>query len=241
MGKRIVMITGANRGIGRAAALRFAVGGFHVILACRDETKAAPVIAEIVQLGGTAEAIGIDLSSASSIRAGAALFIGKHNVLDALINNAAIMQGTADSILDARADEIATSLQVNAFGPIELVKALLPAMIASNAGRIVNVSSTVASIAETANPESAYAALDRAPYRVSKSALNMITVLLAKTLRAGKIKVNAMCPGWTRTDMGGLDAPRAPEQAAELAFRLATLPEEGPTGQFFDEAGRVAW
>lgn len=114
-------------------------------------------------------------------------------------------------------------------------------MLASNAARIVNVSITVASITETANPESPYAALDRAPYRVSKSVLNMITVLLAKTLRAQQIKVNAMCPGWTRTDMGGPDAPRTPDQAAELAFRLATLPEHGPTGHFFDDAGRVAW
>jgi NAD(P)-dependent dehydrogenase (short-subunit alcohol dehydrogenase family) len=235
------MITGANRGIGRATALRFAAEGFHVILGCRDENSAAPVIAAIEQRGGTAEAVAIDMSSAPSIRAAAALISRKHNVLDALINNAAVMQGAADSILDAKLDELETSLQVNASGPLELVKSLLPAIAASAAGRIVNVSSTVASIAETANPDSPYAALDRAPYRVSKSVLNMITVLLAKTLRARNIKVNAMCPGWTRTDMGGPDAPRTPEQAAQLAFRLATLPEHGPTGQFFDEAGPVAW
>lgn len=169
-GQRIVMITGANRGIGRATAFRFAANGFHVMLACRDQTSAAPVITTIEQRGGTAEAVTIDMSSVSSIQAGATQFLRKHKVLDALINNAAVMQGEADSILDARMDELASSLQVNAWGPLGLVKALLPAIVASKAGRIVNVSSTVASITEAANPDSVYAPLDRAPYRVSKSA-----------------------------------------------------------------------
>jgi NAD(P)-dependent dehydrogenase (short-subunit alcohol dehydrogenase family) len=146
-----------------------------------------------------------------------------------------------DSILQASQNDIANSLQTNAFGPLELVKALMPALKAASAAHIVNVSSSVGSISETTGPDSPYAYFDSASYRLSKTAMNGITGMLAKTLRADGIKVNAMCPGWTATDMGGPDAPNTPEQAAELALQLATLPKDGPTGGFFNEKGAIAW
>lgn len=239
--KKVAMITGANRGIGRATACMFAARGFHVVAACRDKTAAAAVVEEIRRRGGSADTVMLDLADPASVHAAAGKLLITHPKLHALVNNAAIMTGEADSILTTDVTALQHALRVNTWGPLELTKAVLPAIRASGAGRIVNLSSRVAAIAETADAESPYAALDRAPYRVSKSALNMITVLLAKALCDEGIKVNAMCPGWTRTDMGGSEAPNPPERAAALAFELATLTDDGPTGQFFEHGGLVPW
>jgi NAD(P)-dependent dehydrogenase (short-subunit alcohol dehydrogenase family) len=236
-----VLVTGANRGIGRAIAKRYATSGFHVIVAARDEAQAGLVVSEIRSTGGSAETIALDVADESSIAKAAQILASRHTQIDVLVNNAAINRNMQDSILVASKSDIMDSLQTNAMGPLELTKALLPQIKAAAAARIVNVSSTAGSISDTIDPESPYRFWDTASYRLSKTALNAITGMLAKTLRDEGIKVNAMCPGWTKTDMGGEGAPNTPEQAAELAFRLGTLDAEGPTGGFFNQAGTVAW
>ena len=241
LNKKIALITGANRGIGKATAKSFAANGFHVVVGARDLSKAQAVADEITSAGGSAEPLLIDLANIATIQAAGTMFLQRHNLLDALVNNAGINLNVQDSILVASKSDIEVSLNTNAFGPLELVKALLPALRASKGARIVNVSSSVGSVSETANPESPYGFFDAASYRLSKTALNGITGMLAKTLRADGIKVNAICPGWVKTDMGGPDAPVTPDQAAALALKLATLSEDGPTGGFFNEAGTVLW
>jgi NAD(P)-dependent dehydrogenase (short-subunit alcohol dehydrogenase family) len=238
---KTVLITGANRGIGKAIAHRFGREGFHVIVAARDEAHARDVANEIIANGGKAETLSIDLASASSIATAASKLAGRLTSLDVLVNNAGIMLGATDTILDAKSGEIAASLQTNAFGPLELTKALLPLLQAAPAARVVNVSSAAGSIAETADPNSPYGFLHTASYRLSKTALNIVTAMLAKALWDGPIKVNAMCPGWTKTDMGGDAAPNSPDQAASVALKLATLASDGPTGGFFNEAGPLHW
>ncbi len=238
---KTALITGANRGIGRAIAERYATGGYHVIVAARDEAKAGAVVDHIRRAGGSAEAIELDVSDEASIAAAAKILASRHNHIDVLVNNAAINVNMQDNILVAAKEDFEASMRTNAFGPLELTKALMPQLKAAPAARIVNVSSSAGSISDTVNPESPYRFWDTASYRLSKTMLNAITGMLAKTLREEGIKVNAMCPGWTQTDMGGADAPNTPQQAAELAFRLGALDADGVTGGFFNEAGPIAW
>ena len=239
--KKIALITGANRGIGRASALRFAQEGFHVIAAARDTAKLADVVRAIKQMGGSAEALALDVSQAASIAQAAQAVAAKHGKLHVLMNNAGIFQGYNDTALTTNLAELTQSIQVNALGPLMLTQALAPALKAAGGARVVNVSSAAGSLTEIVNPDSIYGATEGAPYRLSKVALNGVTALLAKALRADGIKVNSMCPGWTQTDMGGEGAPNTPDQAAAVALRLATLPADGPTGGFFNEAGAMAW
>jgi NAD(P)-dependent dehydrogenase (short-subunit alcohol dehydrogenase family) len=238
---KTVLISGANRGIGKAMAKHFGANGFHVIVAARDEAKAKPVAAEIVSAGGKAETVQLDMASTASIAAAGATLSKRHQRLDVLVNNAGIMLGVMDSIIDAKQEDIAASLQINAFGPLELTKAVLPLLKAAPAARVVNVSSAAGSIAETADPKSPYGFLHTSSYRLSKTSMNIITAMLAKSLWDSPIKINAMCPGWTKTDMGGDGAPNSPEQGAAVAFKLATLDADGPTGGFFNEHGPLAW
>ncbi|MGL4489150.1 MAG: SDR family NAD(P)-dependent oxidoreductase, partial [Rhizobiaceae bacterium] len=237
---KTVLITGANRGIGRAMAKLFASNGFHVLAGVRSLEKAQPLILEIQASGGKIEAFEVDMGDKNSIVAAARSISAKHDVLNAIVNNAAVHVGMTDTILTASDSDIDVSLRTNAFGPLELVKALLPQIKAGHA-RIVNVSSAAGSIAETANSDSPYAFYDTASYRLSKTMLNGMTGMMAKALRADGVKVNSMCPGWTQTDMGGADAPNKPEQGATIAYKLATLLDDGPTGGFFNEAGAMAW
>jgi NAD(P)-dependent dehydrogenase (short-subunit alcohol dehydrogenase family) len=239
--KKIALITGANRGIGRATALRFAQAGFHVIVAARDNAKLAPVVSAIQAAGGSAESLSLDVGSAASMAQAAKVLGAQHGKLDVLVNNAGIFLGYNDTALTAKASDIEQSINVNAMGPLLLTQALAPMLKAAGDAHVVNVSSAAGSMAEITNPDSIYGATEGAPYRLSKVMLNGVTAILAKTLRADGIKVNAMCPGWTKTDMGGEGAPNSPEQAAEVALRLATLPTNGATGGFFNAEGAVAW
>jgi NAD(P)-dependent dehydrogenase (short-subunit alcohol dehydrogenase family) len=201
----------------------------------------AEIVDAIQTAGGSAEALSMDVSDSKSIAAAAKLVATKHGKLDVLINNAGIFLGYMDNILGAQQADIEQSIQVNAFGPLHLTQALTPLLKAAGSASVINVSSSTGSLTEIVDPNSIYSATEGAPYRLSKVVLNGVTALLAKALRTDGIKVNAMCPGWTQTDMGGAGAPNTPEQAAALALRLATLPADSPTGQFFNEAGTVQW
>jgi NAD(P)-dependent dehydrogenase (short-subunit alcohol dehydrogenase family) len=242
---KTALVTGANRGIGRAIAKRLATEGFHVIAAARDAASLREVLADIKAAGGQAEALAMNVADAASVAQATQAMAKGHNKLDVLVNNAGINVGFADTIFTAADADVASSLQVNAMGPLHVTKALLPLLKAAGHAHVVNVSSEAGSISDTVNPASPYAFMEGGAYRLSKTMLNGMTGLMAKALRADGISVNAMCPGWTHTDMGGADAPRTPEQAAALALRLATLPKLGTpgsaTGGFFNEAGVVAW
>lgn len=155
--------------------------------------------------------------------------------LDILVNNAGILLEETDLPSETNVDTARTTLETNLLGPWRLCKAFIPLMKRNNYGRIVNVSSGAGAIADIA--DSTYAPA----YSISKTALNALTIMLATELRGTNILVNAVCPGWVRTDMGGSGAPRSVEEGADTAVWLAMLPDHGPSGGFFRDRVKIAW
>ncbi len=238
---RIAVVTGANRGIGQAVAQGLAKRGHHVVLAVRRVNAAAETLASIHALGGSAETLLLDIADEASAQQAARTLTERHGRVDVLVNNAGIMAGAAQTVFDTSVAEFEAALATNAFGAHRVTTALLPLLRAGASARVVNVSSTGGSITDTIDAASPYSAFPASPYRLSKAALNMITAMQARDLRADRILVNAMCPGWVRTDMGGPQAPKTPDEGADTVLWLATLPDTGPTGGFFRDRERLAW
>jgi NAD(P)-dependent dehydrogenase (short-subunit alcohol dehydrogenase family) len=220
---RVALVSGANRGIGAEIARELAVDqGFLVFAGARRPDQVEPV--------DGVEPIRLDVTDQATVDAARDRIDADAGRLDALVNNAGVYGdpiGAADYDLD-RAHEV---LEVNAFGPWRLIEAFLPLLRASDAPRIVNVSSGAGQLSDMNG--------GRAAYRVSKAALNALTRTLASDERW--VKVNTMCPGWVRTDMGGPGAPRSIEDGADTAVWLATLPDDGPTGGFFRDRKPIPW
>ncbi len=197
--KRTVLVTGANRGIGLAIAAQLAALGHSVLLGARDLEAGQDAVESVRRPGLDIEPVHIDLADASTIDAAAGALDKSGRHLDALVNNAGVLH--EKSILELTDTEIADSVAVHLAGPLRLIRALAPKMIANRYGRIVNLSSGWGSFAEGMGGPGMYG--------VTKAALNALTVRLSKEL-APWVKVNAMCPGWVRTRMGGQGATRSP-------------------------------
>jgi NAD(P)-dependent dehydrogenase (short-subunit alcohol dehydrogenase family) len=224
---RTALVTGANRGIGFEAARQLGRAGLDVVLTARDPDAGNTAAAE---LGVRFEQL--DVSSDGSVQACAARLERDAVEVDVLVNNAGILQ--SGGILDMDDDTVRRTLEVNLLGPLRTARAFMPAMMVRGYGRVVNVSSGAGSLTEAA----AYSPV----YSVSKAGLNMLTRQLAFAARShGDVKVNAMCPGWVRTDMGGDAAPRSPEEGTDTIVWLATLPPDGPTNGFFRDRAPAAW
>jgi NAD(P)-dependent dehydrogenase (short-subunit alcohol dehydrogenase family) len=216
-------VSGASRGIGAEIARELAADhGFLVFAGARN-----PDDVEVVD---GIEPIRLDVTDQSTVDAARDRIASETGQLDALINNAGVYGdpiGAADYDLD-RAHEV---LEINTFGPWRLIEAFLPLMRESSRPRIVNVSSGAGQLSDMNG--------GRAAYRISKAGLNALTRTLASEERW--LKVNTMCPGWVRTDMGGSAAPRSVEEGADTAVWLATLPDDGPTGGFFRNRKPIPW
>jgi NAD(P)-dependent dehydrogenase (short-subunit alcohol dehydrogenase family) len=239
--QRVALVTGANRGIGFAIAERLAHKGLKVILCARDEKKGLEAQKLLVTKGMDVHFTLLDVADATSILATVGRVSDTFGRLDVLVNNAGIAIDSESGILELPLGLLKNTLETNAFGPLLLSQGCVPIMDRNHYGRIVNISSTLGSLTDIVNPESNYAELQSPAYRLSKTILNGITALLARELRNRNILVNAVCPGWVRTDMGGPHAPLSPEQAAETPVWLATLPDNGPTGGFFREHQPIPW
>jgi NAD(P)-dependent dehydrogenase (short-subunit alcohol dehydrogenase family) len=228
--KRTILVTGANRGIGLAIARQLAERGNSVLLGSRD-LKAGEDAAKLLRgLGLDVAPIHLDLNVATTIDAAIGGIAKSGRAVDALVNNAGVLH--EKPLLQLTDAEIADSIAVHVTGPIRLIRALAPGMIARGYGRIVNMSSGWGSFAEGLGGPGAYG--------VTKAALNALTLRLAKEQPAA-VKVNAMCPGWVRTRMGGESATRSPDEGADTAVWLATLPDDGPTGGFFRDRKPIDW
>ena len=231
--ERVALVTGASRGIGLEVCRQMAERGFVVLLTARDAAKANSAAKKLGKVGGV-ESLVLDVANASSIKKAAAEVASRYGYLDVLVNNAGINYDTWETVENADiSGTVMETITTNLLGPWRICQAFLPLLRKSRAGRIVNVSSESGSLANMgAGPPA---------YQVTKAALNALTRTLAGELRGSRILVNAVCPGWVATDMGGAGAPRSVREGAAGIVWAATLPENGPTGGFFRDGKLLPW
>ena len=227
---RIALVSGGNRGIGLEVCRQLAERGYTVVMGSRDEEKGR-VAAE--RLEGDVIPHQLDVSDAGSVDRMAAFLEEEVGRLDILVNNAAISNDEGQRGVDADLDRVRESLEANLFGAWRLCEIAIPLMRRNDYGRIVNVSTGLAALEDMGGGSPGY--------RVSKTALNALTRILASELRGSGILVNAVNPGWVQTDMGGSGATRPVEEGAEALVWAATLPNNGPTGGFFRDRHPVPW
>jgi NAD(P)-dependent dehydrogenase (short-subunit alcohol dehydrogenase family) len=226
MAGRVCVVTGANRGIGLEVVRQLALAGDTVLLTARDLGKAEKVAHGV---GGEVVPRRLDVSDQESVNTFAADVRESHGRVDVLVNNAAIHYDTWQRAADADLDVVREALETNLLGAWRVTKALLPLL---RGGRVVNVSSEAGSLASMGAGTPAYA--------VSKAALNALTKMLAAELQRDRILVNAVCPGWVATDMGGPGGRPVAEGARSVLWAV-DLPDGGPTGGFFRDGRPVPW
>jgi len=242
MTKKIALITGATRGIGLETARQLAQQGVHVIVGARELAKGAQAAKTLQGEGLDAEAVAIDVTDAASIAAAAKEVEQKHGHLDILVNNAGILlDDVQKKVSEQTLDTWRTTFDTNLFGLIAVTQAFLPLLRKSPAGRIVNVSSLLGSLALHSDPASPIYDFKVPAYNVSKSAVNAWTVQLAYELRDSTLKVNTIHPGYVKTDMnkgeGEIDIP----QGAKTSVELALIGADGPNGGYFHLGQTLPW
>jgi NAD(P)-dependent dehydrogenase (short-subunit alcohol dehydrogenase family) len=241
MTKKIALVTGATRGIGLETVRQLAQKGVHVILAARDVKKGAEAATKLQGEGLSAEANALEVTDAASIAAAVKEVERKHGHLDILVNNAGVFIDEAGKKPSEQSMDIwRKTFDTNVFGLVAVTRAFLPLLKKSSAGRIVNVSSALGSIALHADPTSPIYDVKMPAYNVSKSAVNAWTVQLAHELRDTSIKVNTIHPGSVKTDMnahGNLEIP----EGAKTSVELALIGADGPNGSFSHLGQTVPW
>jgi NAD(P)-dependent dehydrogenase (short-subunit alcohol dehydrogenase family) len=240
---KIVLITGGNKGIGLETARQLGKLGFTILLGSRDEARGQEATATLTAENINAKAITLDITDLDTIQSAVKQIDDQYGALDVLINNAGVCleRGLPPSQLELTV--LRNTYETNVFGSFSVTKALLPLIKKSPAGRIVNLSSGLASLTEYNNPESDAEkyGVNLLAYMSSKTAVNALTVLFAKELKDTPIKINSADPGYTATDLNGHTGYRTVEQGASIVVKLATLPNDGPNGGFFDENGVIPW
>ena len=226
---RIAVVTGAAKGLGFETARQLSDMGLHVILTGRDETALGAASKKL----NNADYRSLDVADAASIASFFTWLDSHHGQLDVLVNNPGrVYGGHAASFIGTDPDTITDAIVNNAIGATCLMQRAIPIMAKAAYGRIVNVSSGMGALTDMGT--------GAVPYRVSKTALNALTLLAAQEAPTG-IKINCVCPGWVRTDMGGTNAPRDVATGARGIVWAATLPEDGPNGGFFRDGGAISW
>ncbi|GAX41609.1 short-chain dehydrogenase/reductase SDR [Tolypothrix sp. NIES-4075] len=238
---KVALITGANKGIGLEIARQLGVQGITVLIGARDEKRGQEAAEKLhSEHNIDAHAVQLDVTDHSTIEAAAKHIESEFGKLDILVNNAGI---AVDSVPPSQLDieVLRRTYDTNFFGVFAVIKAMLPLLHKSDAGRIVNMSSGLGSLTQNSDPNYEYAQMKILAYNSSKTALNAMTIQFAHELKDTPIKVNSADPGYVATDINANRGPRTVEQGATAPVRLATLPDDGPTGGFFDENGVVPW
>jgi NAD(P)-dependent dehydrogenase (short-subunit alcohol dehydrogenase family) len=231
--KRVALVTGASRGVGLEMCRQLGAAGHAVVLTARDPERGARALRVLLAEGLEAHFQPLDVTDPGAVRDVAAWVERELGRLDALINNAAISLAHLVPMAEVNPELLRQTLATNLVGVLACCQAFLPFMRRQDYGRIVNVSSGRGSFSKLAAGGGCY--------RVSKTALNALTVVLADELKDTNILVNAMTTGWVRTRMGGIRAPRSVAEGADTAVWLAMLPDDGPRGQFFKDRQLFPW
>ncbi|RCJ23249.1 short-chain dehydrogenase [Nostoc sp. ATCC 43529] len=239
---KIALITGANKGIGYEIARQLGYRGATVLVGARDIGRGEEAANKLRLNDIDAKAVQLDVVNQKTIDSTAQQIESEFGKLDILVNNAGILSDS-DRLPPSQVDiqTLRHTYETNVFGVFAVTKALLPLLKKSTAGRIVNISSGLGSLTLNLDPSYEFADFKLIAYNSSKTALNALTVLFAAELKDTPIKVNAADPGYTATDINQNQGHRTVEQGATAAVRLATLPDDGSTGGFFDENGVVPW
>ena len=227
---RVALVSGGNRGIGLEIVRQLAGRGITVILGSREEESGR---AAAEGLSGDVVVSQLDVTDEGSVARLAASVEGEFGRLDVLVNNAGISNDDGQRGMNADLDRVRDALEANLFGAWRLCEMAIPLMQRHGYGRIVNVSSGMGALEDMGGGSPGY--------RVSKTALNALTRILASELRGSGILVNCVCPGWVQTDMGSPRAPRPVEEGADTPVWAATLPKGGPTGGFFRDRRPIPW
>ncbi|MEV0180087.1 SDR family oxidoreductase [Streptomyces sp. NPDC050625] len=236
----IALVTGANKGIGYEIAAGLGALGWAVGVGARNEERREAAVAKLRAAGVDAFGVPLDVTDDASVTAAAALIEDRAGRLDVLVNNAAITGGAPQMPTTVDLARVRAAVETNVVGVIRVTNAMLPLLRRSASPRIVNMSSSVGSLTLQSTPGAETGPIAVA-YAPSKTFLNAVTVQYAKELHDTNILINSACPGFTATDLNNFRGVRTPEQGAAIAIRLATLPDDGPTGRFFDDAGEVPW
>ncbi len=235
--KPVAVVTGGNRGMGLATCLALAERGFHVLLASRDLQSGKSAARDLSSQGLPVEAVKLEVTSQFDIENLASYLRDTHGRVDVLVNNAGILidadLNNSTSICEVDAEVIRKTLEVNTIAPMMLIKTLLPLMRQAGSGRIINISSGMGQLSDMGGQHPGY--------RISKTALNAVTAIFAAELDGSGISINAVCPGWVRTDMGGGNADRSPEQGADCAVWLATSADSNLSGGFYRDRQLIDW
>ena len=229
---RVALVTGANRGMGLETARQLLERGLRVVMTGRDE-DATERARRTLGDAQRAVTVRLDVSDRSSITAAYDTIVRDVGTVDVLVNNAAVLLFEDSDVLSIPPEGFQRSFDANVFGVIEVCRLFVPPMAERGYGRVVNVSSGAGQLSEMSTYAPAYS--------VSKAALNAFTRILASTYRDRGVLVNAVDPGWVRTDMGGARAPRSVEQGVDTIVWLATLESKGPTGGFFRDRRPIDW
>lgn len=241
--QKVILITGANKGIGFETARQLGLQGHTIFVGARNMERGTEAEAKLRAEGINASFIEVDVTDQATIDAAAQKIDELYGKLDVLINNAGGVGKLEGISLPSTTpmEALKGTFELNVFGVFAMMKTMLPLLRKSEAGRIVNLSSGLGSLTLQSDPAFEYKDYKTLVYNASKTAVNALTVHFAFELKDSKIKVNSADPGFTATDLNGFTGIRTVEQATNVVVKLATLPEDGPTGGFFDENGTLPW
>lgn len=244
-GKKIALVTGANKGIGFETSRQLARLGFTVFMGARDTGRGTAAAEKVRAEGLDVQPVQLDVTNSEHIARVRDMMESGYGRLDVLINNAAMSHpedsAFPNSCATVSMQALRATFDVNFFGLVELTQSLLPLIRKSPAGRIVNIASILGSLTLHSDPHAGLDQFRPFAYAASKTAVNMFTVHLAALLKDTPIKVNSAHPGWVRTDIGGSKAPLDTVDGARTGVTLATLDEYGPSGRFFHMGKTMPW